>query len=296
MSFFLYSIIIPHYNSPHLLQRMLDSIPQRVDIQIIVVDDASSTENIEKLKGLAHKNLELYLEKDNNGAGYARNIGLDKAQGKWVIVADADDLFAENAFDVFDKYKDTDIDYLGFCIKCVDTETLNPNGRMIVSDVSVRKYLEKETDETLNLYKYKNTVCWNKLVSLEFIKKNKIQFESCTVNNDVFYALQIGYYANKFKVIPDELYYFTENSDSITHKKRTLEREFLFFLQAQKRNGFFEKLDLKYYPFYRRTFLYLPFMLKKRGLSDSIKFFKMIIEHKQEIIEARKAYLFLFDK
>lgn len=173
---------------------------------------------------------------------------------------------------------------------------MKPNGRKIVSDVSVRKYLEKETDDTLNLYKYKNTVCWNKLVSLDFIKKNNIRFEDCAVNNDVFYALQIGYYANRLKVIPDVLYYFTENSNSITHKKRTLEREFLFFIQVQKRNGFFEKLGLKHYPFYRKTILYLPFMLKKRGMSDTIKFFKMIKERKQEIVEARKAYLSLFDK
>lgn len=296
MPTFLYSIIIPHYNSPVLLRRMLDSIPQRDDIQLIVVDDASSTGNKEQLQNLKHTNLELYLENDNHGAGFARNVGLQYAKGKWVIVVDADDVFETNAFDVFDKYKDYDIDYLGFCIKCVDTDTLQPNGRKIVSDESVRKYLENPTVKTLNLYKYKNTVCWNKLVSLDFLRRNNIKFEHCEVNNDVFYALQIGFCAKKFKVIEDELYYFTENSDSITHKKRTIEREFLFFLQVQKRNGFFEHLGLKRYPFYRRTILYFPFMLKKRGLSDTIKFFKMIKERKKEIEKARKAYLFLFDK
>ena len=36
-----YSIIIPHKNIPNLLQRCLDSIPNREDVQIIVVDDNS---------------------------------------------------------------------------------------------------------------------------------------------------------------------------------------------------------------------------------------------------------------
>ena len=36
-----YSIIIPSKNLPDLLQRALDSIPRRDDIQVIVVDDAS---------------------------------------------------------------------------------------------------------------------------------------------------------------------------------------------------------------------------------------------------------------
>ena len=34
-----YSFIIPHHNCPKQLNRLLDSIPQREDIEIIVVDD-----------------------------------------------------------------------------------------------------------------------------------------------------------------------------------------------------------------------------------------------------------------
>lgn len=40
-----YSIIIPHKNIPHLLQRCLKSIPRRKDVQIIIVDDNSDPEN-----------------------------------------------------------------------------------------------------------------------------------------------------------------------------------------------------------------------------------------------------------
>jgi len=36
-----YSFVIPHYNTPDLLQRLIDSIPQREDIEVIVVDDNS---------------------------------------------------------------------------------------------------------------------------------------------------------------------------------------------------------------------------------------------------------------
>ena len=34
-----YTFIIPHHNCPDLLDRCLSSIPQRDDIQIVVVDD-----------------------------------------------------------------------------------------------------------------------------------------------------------------------------------------------------------------------------------------------------------------
>ena len=48
-----YSIIIPHKNSAGLLQRCLDSIPQRDDIQIIIIDDNSL--NIKKLRDIEKK-------------------------------------------------------------------------------------------------------------------------------------------------------------------------------------------------------------------------------------------------
>ena len=69
-----YSIIIPHKNIPQLLQRCLDSIPIRDDVQVIVVDDNSDTDkvnfdNFPKWKG---KNYEYYLTKEGKGAGSFR--------------------------------------------------------------------------------------------------------------------------------------------------------------------------------------------------------------------------------
>lgn len=288
---YLYSIIIPHYNSSDLLKRMLNSIPERDDIQIIVVDDCSETQERLDLKALNHKNLELYFLENNYGAGYARNVGIGYVRGKWAIVVDSDDVFASDAFEVFDKYAESNIDYLGFCIKCVDTKSLSPNGRKIISDESVRKYLRKKSIKNLKLYKYKNTVCWNKLVRIDFIRTYDIKFEECQVNNDVLYALLVGYYARSFEVIRNELYYFTENPDSITHKKRTVEREFQFYLQVQKRNGFYKAIGLNHLPFFRADYLYVPFMLKKRGLKDTIEFFRLWWEHREERKQARKEYL-----
>lgn len=44
-----YSIIIPHHNIPDLLQRCLSSIPQRNDLQVIVIDDKSDELYIPRL-------------------------------------------------------------------------------------------------------------------------------------------------------------------------------------------------------------------------------------------------------
>ena len=92
---FTYTIIIPHKNTPQLLQRCLDSIPIRVDIQIIIVDDFSDSTIVDfnNFPGSNRLNVEIYLTKEGKGAGYARNVGLTKAKGKWILFADSDDFF-----------------------------------------------------------------------------------------------------------------------------------------------------------------------------------------------------------
>ncbi|MBR7029832.1 MAG: glycosyltransferase family 2 protein, partial [Prevotella sp.] len=177
---YIYSISIPHYNSPVLLRRMLKSIPEREDIQLIVVDDGSSEENVNALKKLQHKNLELVFLEENRGGGYARNIGLQHAKGKWFISVDADDYFSDDAFDVFDKYKDEQIDCLYFCVQCVDTETGEVT-RELVANKNVSKYLKDSSKKAEQLLRFHNLESWNKLVSMKFIKKNNISYENCRI-------------------------------------------------------------------------------------------------------------------
>lgn len=101
-----YSFIIPHRNVPHLLQRCIDSIPKRDDIQIIIVDDNSDPKivNFECFPGLNEKCVEVYFTKEGKGAGYARNIGLTYAKGKWFLFPDADDHYTTDLMNVLDKY------------------------------------------------------------------------------------------------------------------------------------------------------------------------------------------------
>lgn len=285
-----YSVSIPHYNSPRLLGRMLKSIPERDDIQVIVVDDGSEKEHVAELKNLQHKNLELILLEENKGGGNARNVGLQHAKGKWFISVDADDYFSEDAFNVFDRYKNDDIECLGFCVLCVDTDS-GKITRELVANHNVMQYLKRKNKNTENLLRYHNLEAWNKLVSMDFIHKNQIHFENCRINIDVLYSILIGLNAQKYKVIPNKLYFFTENPNSITHKKRTVEREFQFYLQVQKRNGFYKAMGLTRLPFYRADYLYVPFMLKKRGIKDTIKFFTLWWEKREVRKEARKEYL-----
>lgn len=122
----LFSIIIPMKNADKYIRNALDSIAnQQFDnIQVIVIDDNSDSTDISKY--LVHSwknhhsniNLQLFQTiKEQGGPGGARNIGLDNANGKYILFLDADDTLNENALHsikkAIDENQNTDIFVLG---------------------------------------------------------------------------------------------------------------------------------------------------------------------------------------
>src|SRR5699024_11398178 len=89
------SIIIPHYNSTFLLAKLLRSIPYNSAVQVIIIDDNSDEFYQSELYNLQLKNnVAIYTNESNTkGAGASRNIGLEKAVGKWLLFADSDDYY-----------------------------------------------------------------------------------------------------------------------------------------------------------------------------------------------------------
>lgn len=94
------SVIIPVYNQEKLVVRCLDSIPKRKDIEIIVVNDGSTDNTLKSLEEYKKKYKKLIIIncEENLGVSNARNLGLDIAQGEYVIFIDSDDYVDTKVF------------------------------------------------------------------------------------------------------------------------------------------------------------------------------------------------------
>ena len=99
------SIIIPTFNRKNKIINALDSIPRRSDIEVIVIDDASTDNTVKILKEYKGLNLKIIQLTKNGGPGKARNFGLDIMQGEWFTFLDSDDCLVTDEFNkVIDSY------------------------------------------------------------------------------------------------------------------------------------------------------------------------------------------------
>ena len=89
------SVIVPVYNAEKYLKTCISSIANQTlkDIEIIAVNDGSTDRSLDLLDKLSNKykgKLKIF-NKENGGAGSARNIGIENSSGEFIKFVDADD-------------------------------------------------------------------------------------------------------------------------------------------------------------------------------------------------------------
>ena len=221
MSEILYSIIIPHYNIPELLERVLESAPyDKDDVEVIVVDDRSDKEYdrlLEVKKKYEASGVRFY--RNNNGkkgAGTCRNIGLRHAAGRWLLFADADDRFTDDMYDIISEYKDSESDIIYFKTDSVNISTGEKSYRHTTYNDTVQRYLDEGSHEN-ELYLRQGSVNpWGKMIKRELVVENGIRFDETIVANDVTFSTQTGFYAKTVEAENRVVYVLTAREGSLT--------------------------------------------------------------------------------
>ena len=101
-----FSIIIPMKNAERYINKALESIKTQnyPEVEILIVDDASTDGSKHCVENFCRENLEIGSKikvfdttEGHRGPGAGRNIGLDNANGDYILFLDADDILNENA-------------------------------------------------------------------------------------------------------------------------------------------------------------------------------------------------------
>ena len=247
-----------------LLERAISSIPEREDIEIIVVDNSINPIR----QDLFHDNpaASIYYSDNARGAGGARNEGINKARGKWLLFMDADDFFTPNAFRAFDQYIYTNNDIIFFKPTSIFSGTNELADRHLVFCDEIDVYLKTGDEYGLRYQEF--DVPWAKMIRREFVLENSIEFDEVPASNDVIFSLKTGLAAKRIAASNETVYCVTVTKGSITNVKSLKNLESDFDVRIRK-NELLAMHGLK-----RECSLLNPiFKSRKYGIKTMMSFF-----------------------
>lgn len=128
------SVIVPVWNQEKLVIRALDSIPHRDDIEVVVVDDASTDNTLKNVLEYVDKHpnmhIRVYQNPVNKGLGYTKNVGYDNALGEYVHQLDSDDyLYTDEYSRAIDMIDGEDMVFINLVINSGAVFTLEWNSK-----------------------------------------------------------------------------------------------------------------------------------------------------------------------
>lgn len=209
------SVIIPHRDSIKFLPTLISSIPIDDRIEIIIVDNSPQRISVNDIP--VEREFKLLYSSPSRGAGGARNVGIENAQGKWLIFADADDYFTNEAFECFISLIDSDAEVVYTCMGGVYMDTGEPADRGDVYTRLVKGYLSGVyTEEDLRLG-FPSPCC--KMVSHDLVRRNTIKYDEIRAGNDIYFSTVSGKLARQILAIDVITYIATVSHGTLTQRR-----------------------------------------------------------------------------
>lgn len=218
-----FSIVVPIYNVEKYLKQCVESVLKQdfFNIEIILVDDGSPDLCPEICDEFSKKDNRIkVIHKKNSGLSDARNKGLEKAIGEYILFLDSDDYYLDSTF--LSKIKKK------LEIKKVDI--IFHKRRYYIENNNEFKNLPLEYDKKLNDLETTSELFYElskidsleahaclKVIRREFLIKNNLFFKKGILSEDVEWFFRVAPYVKSARVTNDVTYCYRVRNGSITH-------------------------------------------------------------------------------
>ena len=234
------SVIIPVYNAEHYLEDCLNEVTGQTltNLEIICVDDGSTDRSAQILEDYRQRDSRIHVvRQENQGAGAARNAGLQLASGKYLSFLDADDRFETQLLQAaYEQCEKTGADICAYAADSFDANT----GETDSYNAAFRKQWipqtnpfvpsSEETRETL--LQMFNGVPWSKLFRRSFILESGLRFQTLRTTNDAFFVYMALCKASKIVTLDRILVHRRKND--VSSLTQTRNQSCLCFYEALK--------------------------------------------------------------
>lgn len=243
----LVSVVVPVYNVEKYLSQCIDSIisQQYKNIELVLVDDGSVDKSGEICDDYAiiDKRISVY-HKINGGLSDARNYGINKAKGKYVMFLDSDDYFVNDmAIKTLVEYAEKNKVQVVIAPFIYDFD----------GELSSPKFVAKQdlhAMDILEAYKYMiSNGCFlvsacSKLLLLDFIKGNNLYFTKGIIAEDNEWFFRLMRVVQTLGNIQDAFYVYRQNrQESITSKVQPKQITDMLYIIEQSRKYYETAID-----------------------------------------------------
>ena len=227
----LISIIVPVFNAQNYIEKCIKSIicQTYIDWELLLVDDGSTDSSYEICKKYINKKINVF-HKNNGGVSSARNYGLKKSKGDYIVFIDADDYVDKNYLkNLYDNIRDNDLVVSGY-------KEVYSNGK-----VNKRNFGKK--DMTMEYIKNKfDELYLSNFLNSPFNKLYKKSLINCTFNEnqilgeDLLFNLQYIKNCKHIISINNTDYNYVINNTSATNKYNSKAIYNLLFIKKELEN------------------------------------------------------------
>lgn len=225
------SVIIPVYNSEKFVENCVERLnPNKYDIEIILVNDGSKDNSLDICRRLEKKyeNVRAF-DKENGGVSSARNFGIEKANGEWIMFVDADDYLDTRFFDDNDSLiisEEKELIHFG-CVtnhysEC-DEKPVEEKRLMNIESLVEMKYADVDIKKSF-IELFRNNVfdsVWGKLYRKDIIDKFSIRFiDGMKVREDSDFVLKYAYNIKQICIINGYYYHYRVVGNEMTYYLR----------------------------------------------------------------------------
>lgn len=218
------------------------------------MDDGSTDRSAEIIEDYASRDFRLSLIRQKNQyAGAARNAGLAKCRGKYVVFWDADDRFALDALEKL--YTKAEADEADLCVCDIRKWDHTTDRYVLPSNYLRKEYMPEKVpfskeDIPQYIFNFTTNIPWNKMYRRSLITDNDLKFEHRQRANDVVFVMQALYLAKRITVVDERLIdYRYNNANNLTAGlSKDLYSTYDAFLAAHdilKERGAFENEKVK---------------------------------------------------
>lgn len=235
------SVIIPAYNVEEYIEECLISVMNQTlkEIEIICIDDGSTDDTLRILNNLKDEDPRMcIISQENKGLSSARNRGILKSQGQYILYLDSDDKLELDALEkIYSVLAVNDYDILYFSAGCFATEenklVKDELDRLRTFYFRPRYVLEpiKGTDfftQSWQGHKYIVSACLQ-VVKREYLEKNKFKFSEGILHEDNIYTFVTLVNAERVGSIPTVLYDRRIRNNSIMTKQKNYKNVYGLF-------------------------------------------------------------------